>query len=214
MLWEGLRVPRHVGLRLASAIKRIGGTAHRPLSIVTLVKSTPARPLCFVLPALEVGIVLAELLLRRGDHAIIVLGVLIVVLRRNRITGSQRVPRKLDIFFRNVGWIAANFHIRTIGFVYPDHRIVTLAVVVAPAHPFILTVSHALPIAKPFIVAARCRRAFTKRLHSSASGANDRVLARLARRHKRQHSPQCHVSCREAATPCPRRAAALPSSSS
>jgi len=47
-----------------------------------------------------------------------------------------------------------------------------------------------------------------------ARGANDRVLARLARRHKRQHPPQCHVSCREAATPCPRRAAALPSSSS
>jgi len=37
---------------------------------------------------------------------------------------------------------------------------------------------------------------------------------RLARRHKRQHPLQCHISCREAATPYPRRAAALPSSSS
>jgi len=170
MLRERLRVPRHVGLRLASAVRRIGGTAHRLLPIVTVVEATFARRRCFVLRAGEVGIVLAELLLRRGYDAVIVLGVLIVVLRRNRITGSLRVPRKLNIFFCNVGWIAANFHIRTIGFVYPHHRIVTLAVIVASAHAFILTVSHDLPIANPFIVAARCRRAFTKRLHSSREG--------------------------------------------
>src|SRR5207247_5379476 len=104
---------------------------------------------CFVLRAGEVGIVLAELLLRRGYDAVIVLGMLIVVLGRNRIAGSQRVPRELNIFFCNVGRIAANFHIRTIGFVYPHHRVVTLAVIVASAHPFILTVSHDLPIANP-----------------------------------------------------------------
>jgi len=150
MLRESLLVPRHIRLRLASAIRRIGGAGHRPLTIVvTVVKATFARRRRFVFRAGEVGIVLAELLLRRGDHAVIVLGVLIVVLRRNRITGRQRVPRKLNIFFCNVGRIAANFHIRTIGFVYPHHRVVTLAVIVASAHPFILTVSHDLPIANP-----------------------------------------------------------------
>src|SRR5260370_18166246 len=149
MLRERLRVPRHVGLRLASGVRWIGGTGDRLLPVVSVVGATLARRRCFVLRGGEVGIVLAELLLRRGYDAVIVLGVLIVVLRRNRITGSLRVPRKLNIFFCNVGWIAANFHIRTIGFVYPHHRIVTLAVIVASAHAFILTVSHDLPIANP-----------------------------------------------------------------
>src|SRR4029450_13340292 len=70
----------------------------------------------------EVRVVLPELFLRRGDHAIVVLGVLVVILRRDRITRGQRVTRELDVFLRNVGRIAANFHIRAVRFVYPRHR--------------------------------------------------------------------------------------------
>jgi hypothetical protein len=41
---------------------------------------------------------------------------------------------------------------------------VTLAVVVAPAHALVLTVSHDSPIANPFIVAACRRRASPKQV--------------------------------------------------
>src|SRR5258708_1511712 len=61
---------------------------------------------------------------------------------------SRAVARNLNMFFRHVGWTAANFHIRTIGFVCPPHRIVTLSVIVASAHAF-LTVSDDFPIANP-----------------------------------------------------------------
>jgi len=47
-----------------------------------------------------------------------------------------------------------------------------------------------------------------------AGGVNERVLAHPSRRQKRRRPPQCHVPCREAATPYPRPTAALPSSSS
>src|SRR5438552_19045804 len=98
MLRESLLVPRHIRLRLASAIRRIGGAGHRALTIVvTVVKATFARRRRFVFRAGEVGIVLAELLLRRGDHAVLVLGLRIVVLRRNRSTSRPRVSPKPNI---------------------------------------------------------------------------------------------------------------------
>ena len=53
--------------------------------VVAVFEVAFARPGRFVLRTGEVRIVLPELLLRRGDHAIIVLGVLIVILRRDRI---------------------------------------------------------------------------------------------------------------------------------
>src|SRR5215831_2772902 len=126
--------------------------------VVAVFEVAVARPGRFVLRTGEVRIVLPELLLRRGDHAIIVLGVLIVILRRDRITGGLCVSRELNIFFCDVRGIAANFHIRTVRLVYPYHRIVTLAVIVASAHAFVLTVSHDSPVANPFVVAARRRR--------------------------------------------------------
>ena len=53
-----------------------------------------------------------------------------------------------------------------------------------------------------------------KRSEALAGSVNERVLAHLSRRQKRRRSPRCHVPCCEAATPCPRHTAALPSSSS
>src|SRR5215471_6717867 len=215
VLRERLRVARDIGLRLAGAVRRIGGAAHRRLPIVVaVVEATFAHPGRLILRTLEVGIVLPELLLRRGDHAVIVLGVLIVILRRDRIARGLRVARELNIFFCNVRWISANFYIRAVRFVYPDHRVVTLAVIVASAHALVLTVSHGSPVANPFIVTARRRRASPKTstlLRATQTSAPSPVQAggKCGGR-----APQFQVPCREAATPCPRHTAALPSSSS
>ena len=66
----------------------------------------------------------------------------------------------------------------------------------------------------PFIVTARRRRAAlnTSTLFRTRN-AEVRALARSSRRQMRRRPPQCQVPCREAATPCPRHTAALPSSS-
>src|SRR5262249_51153780 len=86
VLRERLRVARDIGLRFAGAVRRIGGTAHRRLAVVVaVVEATFAHAGRLILPTLAVGIVLPDMLLRRGDHAVIVLGVLIVILRRDRI---------------------------------------------------------------------------------------------------------------------------------
>src|SRR6516164_7917021 len=215
VLRERLRVARDIGLRLAGAVRRIGGSAHRRLPIVVaVVEATFAHPGRFILRTWEVGIVLPELLLRGGDHAVIVLGVLIVILRRDRITRGLRVARELNIFFCNVRWVSANFHVRAVRFVYPHHRVVTLAVIVAPAHALVLTVSHGSPVANPFLVTARRRRAAPKPstlLRATQTSAPSPVQARGK---CGGHAPQFQVPCREAATPCPRHTAALPSSSS
>src|SRR5215831_16569359 len=218
VLRERLGVARDIRLRLAGAVgRRIGGSAHRRLPVVVAVveATTFTHPGWFILRAGEVGIVLPELLLRGGDHAVIVLGVLVVIFRRDRITRGLRVARELNIFLCNVGWISANFHVRAVRFVHPHHRVVTLAVIVASAHALVLTVSHGSPVANPFIVTARRRRAA---LNASTlfrtRNADVRALARSSRRQTRRRPPQCQVPCREAATPCPRHAAALPSSSS
>ena len=49
-----------------------------------------------------IGVLLAELLLRSGDQAKIMLCVLIVILGRDRVAGALRVARKLDVFFCDV----------------------------------------------------------------------------------------------------------------
>src|SRR5262249_48854048 len=148
------------GLRLAGAVRRIGGAAHRRLAVVVaVVEATFAHPGRLILRTLEVGIVLPELFLRRGDPAVIVLGVLVVIVPRGLLGCGLGVARGLNIFFCNVRWISANFHGRAVRFIDPYHRVVTLAVIIASAHALVLTVSHGSPVANPFIVTARRRRA-------------------------------------------------------
>src|SRR5262249_33228794 len=199
VLREGLCVARDIGLRLAGAVRRIGWSAHRRLPIIVpVVETTLAHSGRFIFRTREVGIVLPELLLRRGDHAVIVLGVLVVILRRDRVTRGLRVARELNVFFCNVRWISANFHVRAVRFVYPDHRVVTLAVIVASAHALVLTVSHGSPVANPFIVTARRRRASPKTstlLRAAQTSAPSPVQAggKCGGR-----APQFEVPCREA----------------
>ena len=131
--------------------------------VVAVVETVVARALRLVLATGEMRVVLAELLLRHRDHAVIVLGMLVVIFRGDRITRGLRVARELNVFFRDVRRISANFHIGPVRFVDAHHRIVILAmVVVASAHALVLTVSHDSPVANPFIVAACCRRASPK----------------------------------------------------
>ena len=61
-----------------------------------------------------IWILLTELFLRGGNQAEIVLGMLVVVLGRNRIARTLRVARELDIFFRYMRSGAANFDVGTV----------------------------------------------------------------------------------------------------
>lgn len=61
-----------------------------------------------------IWILLSELFLRGGNQAKIVLGMLVVVLGRNRIARTLRVARELDIFFRYMRSGAANFDVGTV----------------------------------------------------------------------------------------------------
>jgi hypothetical protein len=61
-----------------------------------------------------IWILLSELFLRGGNKAKIVLGMLVVVLGRNRVARTLRVSRELDIFFRYMRSGAANFDVGTV----------------------------------------------------------------------------------------------------
>ena len=99
---EGLCVARDIRLRLARAVGRFASTAHVRLSLVVAVlERVVARSVA--LRTGEVRIVLPELLLRRGDHAIVMLGVLVVVFRRDRVAGRVGIACELEVFLRDVG---------------------------------------------------------------------------------------------------------------
>ena len=104
---------------------------------------------------LEVRILLPELLLRGGDQAEIMLGVLEIVFGGNRIAGGLGITRKLEIFLRHVIGRSANLHIRAVRLINPGEGIliapvVVLLIIIAPAHTLVvivmmlLTVSHGL----------------------------------------------------------------------
>ena len=162
-LLERLVLAGKIGLRLTGSVGHFahGGGGHSLLPLVfALLKALVAGTLSIVLRASEMRIVLAILLLRRRNHSVVVLGMLIIIFGRNRITGGLRVTGQLDVFFCNVGGIAPYFHIGSIRLEDARHWIVTLAMVIAPAHPLVLTVSHDFPAANPFNmgrVAARRR---------------------------------------------------------
>jgi hypothetical protein len=101
-------------------------------------------------------LVLAELLLSRRDQAKIMLGVLVVVLGRNGVSGGARVARELKILFSDMRSRAADLDVGSVGLVDPGHRVlaapvivvvIVATIVVAVAHPLlVLTVSHVLPL--------------------------------------------------------------------
>src|SRR5215470_11157668 len=155
LLRERLRIARQVGLRLTRSERHVAND--RLLIAIVFVRHLLARATRrVVLGASEMWIVLAKLLLRRRDQAVVVLRVLVVVFGRDRIAGGLGIARKLNVFLSNVGWVSANFDVGTVRFVNTRHRIVVLAVamlivtvamaVIAAAHALVLTVSHDSPV--------------------------------------------------------------------
>jgi hypothetical protein len=99
-------------------------------------------------------LILPELLLRRGDDPVVVLGVLVVVLGCHRIAGGACIARELDVFLGHVGGRAADLDVGAVRFVDPRQGVlaapvivvVIIVVVIPVAHPLVvLTVSHLSP---------------------------------------------------------------------
>lgn len=119
--WEGLGIARQIRLllRFTRSVARLV-LAHEGLGVVIIaVKSfvgvlLAGRALLLLRLLVVVWILLTELFLRGGDQAKIVLGMLVVVLGGNRIAGTLRVARKLDIFFRYMRSGSANFDVGTV----------------------------------------------------------------------------------------------------
>ena len=102
---------------------------------------------------LIIGLTLTILLLSGCDQAEVMLGVLIVVFGRNRITRTLRIPCELEILFGDMRSRAANLHVGSVGFIYSGQWILMMMVVtafaIAAPHAFVLTVSHGSLFANP-----------------------------------------------------------------
>ena len=128
------------------------------LAIALVVAVIGSAHLAGLLLLLIIGLTLPELLLRRSDDTEIVLGVLIVIFRCNRIPGALRVTGKLKILFGDMGRRTANFYVRPARFVHSRQWILMMVstFAVATAHAFVLTVSHGLLFRQPpFTATAR-----------------------------------------------------------
>jgi hypothetical protein len=151
----------------------------------------------------EVRIALAKLLLRGGDQAVVMFGVLEVVLGRDRITGRLRVARKLHVLFSDVRGVSAYFDVRAVRLVDPRHGIVTFTV--ASAHALVLTVSHDSPVCKSLHYGGPRRPAFHQLPNYSRRErrGSSRTLARSSRKSQRRHvSLARQGSYREVGNPC------------
>jgi hypothetical protein len=115
-----------------------------------------------------VGVLLTKLFLRRGDQAEVVLGVLIIILGGHRVARPLRVTRELDVFFRDMRSGAADFDIGTVRLVNAREGILTLAVVASPPHA-LLTVSHVVPVRRPFTLSRHSRRTLNSTCKSNKS---------------------------------------------
>ena len=138
------------GLRLARRKRLADGGLIAVVAIVVTVIGKVAALLAAAL--LIVGLALAKLLLRRGDHAEVMLGMLIIVLGGYRVPGTLRIAGKLEIFLGDVRCRSPDFHVRSVGLVHARQWILVMATLaVATPHALILTVSHGCFSANPLI---------------------------------------------------------------
>ncbi len=153
-------------LRLARR-KRFAGQM-RLLVVVTVkpVVADIAAHFALLLLLLIVGLALPVLLLRGGNQAEIVLGVLVVILGGDRIAGTLRIAGELQVLFGDVGGRAADFHIRSIGLVHAGQWILVMMTTfaVATPHALVLTVSHGFAFCQPRFAATRLPPLLTKTL--------------------------------------------------
>jgi hypothetical protein len=136
------------GLRFARC-KRLAADGRLIVAIVVTVVRTVAALLAALL---EIGLALAKLLLRRRDQTEVMLGVLIIIFGRDRVSGALRIASKLKIFFGDVGCRSPNFHVRSVGLVHARQWILMMTTfAVATPHSLVLTVSHGLLFCQPLI---------------------------------------------------------------
>jgi hypothetical protein len=148
-IWLLLRLRRVAWLVLSHERLRVIVVAVEAFVAALLLSAAPALLLRLLL-IIVVGVLLPELFLSGGDQTEIMFGVLIVILGCHRVAGPLRVTRKLNVFFCNMGSRAADFHIGTVRFINTCERILAFAVVAAAPTHSLLTVSHVLPVRRPF----------------------------------------------------------------
>jgi hypothetical protein len=167
--------------RLLLQCRRVWLAAYALLIVAVVVKrfvtAVAARftglPLLWLL-LIERRLGLPQMLLRGGDQAEIVFGVLIVAFRGNRIAGTLRVSGELEIFLGDVGGVASNLHVRSVGLVHARQWILVVMMVVpataaltavATTHALILAVSHVLQFYQPLLlfVELTCLRNINRR---------------------------------------------------
>ena len=119
MLWlmlllrEGLGIARQVGLRLTCPERRLANDLLLiALILVEHLLACTARRIVF--RAGEMRVVLAKLLLRCRDQTVVVLRVLVIVFRRDRIARGLGIARELNVFFSNVRGVASNFDVGSV----------------------------------------------------------------------------------------------------
>src|SRR5262245_46267127 len=122
---EELRIARQIGLRVAGAERHLLAGLGRALLVAVVGHVIAHVDSGF---GAEERRGLPELLLRCGDQAEIMLGVLVVILRRHRIARRLRIARELNVFLGDMRRCAADFDIRSVRFVDPGERIVAFAV--------------------------------------------------------------------------------------
>jgi hypothetical protein len=105
---------------------------------------------------LEIGRGLTQLLLRGGDQAKVMFGVLIVMLGCDHIAGTLRVAGELKIFFGDVRRRTPDLYVLPVGLVDARQRILMMATLtVASTHAFVLSVSHGYLFHQPRILRRR-----------------------------------------------------------
>jgi hypothetical protein len=133
-----------------------------------------------------VRVLLTKLFLRRGDQAEVVLGVLIIILGGHRVARPLRVTRELDVFFRDMRSGAADFDVGTVRLVNAREGILTLAVVASSPHA-LLTVSHVVPVRRPFTLSRHSRRTLNSTCKSKQISLRGRTCVMSA--------PMIEMSC-------------------
>jgi hypothetical protein len=125
------------------------------VAVVVGVVGVVAARFTRLLLLLEIRLRLPQVLLGGCDQPEIMLGVLIVILSRDRIAGTLRIAGQLEVLLGNVRCIAPDFHVRSIGLVHARQWILVMVMMkttftaVATPHALVLPVSHGLLFRQP-----------------------------------------------------------------
>ena len=151
MLRLGLRLLRLAGVERLRLARRERFPADVRLVVVSIIERVVRKIAAHLaLLLLVIGLGLSELFLRGRDQAEIMLGMLVIVFGGDRVAGTLRVARELQVLLGDVGRRSANFHVRSVRLVHARQRILVVTTfAVATPHALILTVSHGLLFCQP-----------------------------------------------------------------